>query len=137
MKLDATLKAACHAGVIAGSFAAIALSARTARADDVQWVDRKQTLPPLVIAVDGALGIGHYNLGNFGNQSISGTGVGLNGEGSIGIIPHFTAGARVIGLNFGDDAKGSNAAGYGSIYDLQAQQLYFSGADTFANPMLW
>lgn len=121
----------------AALFATLSLTAASAKADDEgAWVDRKQTLPPLVIAVDGGLGVGHYNFGGNG-ASISGTGFGLNAEGSIGIIPHFTAGARVLGINFGDDAKIANAAGYASSYDLQNVFLPFSGADTFSNPELW
>ncbi|MGH7284116.1 MAG: hypothetical protein ACRELY_21535 [Polyangiaceae bacterium] len=128
MKLDAKAVAA-----LAG-FVALSFIPRAAHADDEgSWVDRKQTLPPLVIAVDGGLGIAHWSAGNIG-----GTGFGLNGEGSIGIIPHFTAGARVIGINFSDDAKFSNAAGYASTFDMQnAFPFFFSGADTFSNPELW
>ena len=135
MKLDATL-----AALLAG-FATLSLVPRAAHADDEgSWVDRKQTLPPLVIAVDGGLGFGHYDYSTtVGNTTVgpSGFGVGMDAEGAIGIIPHFTAGARVIGLNFGDDGKFSNAAGYASTYDLQSQFLLFSGADTFSNPELW
>ncbi|MEO8874968.1 MAG: hypothetical protein ABI461_05225, partial [Polyangiaceae bacterium] len=137
MKSGATLKTAVHVGLIASAFASTAFTATVARADDApSFVDRKMSLAPLVIAADGALGIGHYNYGSIGNQSISGTGVGLNAEGSIGIIPHLTVGARVIGLNFGDDAKGSNAAAYGQMYDLQQATpsgALFSGHDTFSN----
>ncbi len=139
MKLDATL-----AALLAG-LATLSLVPRVARADDEgSWVDRKQTLPPLVIAVDGGLGFGHYDYSTTvatpaGNVTVgpSGFGAGMDAEGAIGIIPHFTAGARVIGLNFGDDGKFSNAAGYASTYDLQSQFPLFSGADTFSNPELW
>ncbi len=144
MKQDTTLKSVGVALIAAGLFAGLTLTPRDARADDEgMWVDRKQTLPPLIIAVDGGLGFGHWGSSvdtPAGKLSTGGLGVGFNAEGSIGIIPHLTAGARVIGLNIGDDAKRSNAAGYASAYDLQTVTPgypYFSGADTFQNPMLW
>jgi hypothetical protein len=145
MKIEATLKAACHGAVFASAFASIAFASASARADDVpaEFVDRKLTLPPLVIAADGALAVGHWDVpgvvlpaGTAGAvvPATSGTGFGFNAEGSIGIIEHLTVGARVIGLNFSDDSKISNAAGYGRMYDLQP---FNSGGSTFSNPELW
>jgi hypothetical protein len=146
MKLEATLKPA----LIAAAFAAVAFSSAAARAEDTpQFVDRKMSLPPLVIAIDGALAIGHWDVGAVPAPpagipvtlpATSGTGLGFNAEGAIGIIPHLTVGARVIGLNFSDDSKTSNAAAYGQQYDLQQTPpsgALFSGGDTFSNPELW
>ena len=148
MKHSATLNRGLHLALITSAFAVTALASRAARADDAvapEWVDRKMSLPPLVIAVDGALAVGHWGVtitDPISGQSVStgGTGGGFNAEGAIGIIPHLTVGARLIGLNFSDDSKISNAAGYGSAYDLQNTTPggpYWSGADTFSNPMLW
>lgn len=155
MKIEATLKAACHVAVIASAFAAVALPSTTARAqeEETRWVDRKMSLPPLVIAIDGGLGLGHWDGGTTAQvntagltpQQIaalpvvanSGTGLGFNAEGSIGIIEHLTVGARVIGLNFSQDSKISEASGYASAFDLQNVFPLFSGGDTFNNPALW
>jgi hypothetical protein len=143
MKFEATLKAA----VITSAFASIALSSTSARAEDeTRWVDRKMSLPPLVIAIDGGLGLGHWDVsatatdpqnGQTITESTGGTGLGFNAEGSIGIIEHLTVGARVIGLNFSEDSKVSEASAYASAFDLQNVYPFFSGADTFANPALW
>lgn len=141
MKQDTTLKSVGFVLIAAGLFAGLTLTSREARADDEGvWVDHKQTLPPLIIAVDGGLGFGHWGFSvdtPAGKQSTGGLGVGFDAEGAIGIIPHLTVGARVIGVNFGDDAKASGAAGYASTYDLQAGYAGFSGVDTFNNPELW
>jgi hypothetical protein len=145
MKSGATFKTVCHVAAFASAVASIAFSSTSACADDApQFVDRKLTLPPLVIAADGALAVGHWDIAgvavpagtqvNVAVPSSSGTGIGFNAEGAIGIIPHLTVGARVIGLNFSDDSKASNAAGYGRMYDLQP---FNSGGDTFSNPELW
>jgi hypothetical protein len=148
MKIEATLKA-CKVAVLASAFASVAFSSTNARAEDTpQFVDRKMSLPPLVIAIDGALALGHWDAsvtvpnatGGTTTVSSGGTGLGFNAEGAIGIIPHLTAGARVIGLNFSDDSKISNAAAYGQQYDLQQvppSGALFSGQDTFSNPELW
>ena len=151
MKIEATLKAA----VIASAIASVAFSSTRARADEdeTRWVDRKMSLPPLVIAVDGGLGLGHWDGGTvvpvntagltpaqiaaLGNIQTSGTGLGFNAEGSIGIIEHLTVGARVIGLNFSQDSKYAEASGYASAYDLQNIFPLFAGGDTFSNPALW
>ncbi len=142
MKSGATFKTVCHVAAFTSAIASIAFSS-WGRADDTpQFVDRKLTLPPLVIAADGALAVGHWDIAlpagvpaaAAAGINTSGTGVGFNAEGAIGIIPHLTVGARVIGLNFSDDSKASNAAGYGRMYDLQP---FNSGGDTFSNPELW
>jgi hypothetical protein len=151
MKIEATLKAA----VFVSAVASVAFSSTSARADEdeTRWVDRKMSLAPLVIAIDGGLGLGHWDGGNAAavntagltpaqiallpNVSTSGTGIGFNAEGSIGIIEHLTVGARVIGLNFSQDSKISEASGYASAYDLQNIFPLFAGGDTFNNPALW
>lgn len=92
-----------------------------------RWVDRPITLPRLVFAGDGGLGLAHLRL-----DDRDFTGAGLNLEGAIGVTDSIELGFRT-GLRFGDDAKLLGADAYGRTLFTET---YGTGFDGVANPEL-
>lgn len=94
------------------------------------YVDRRQTLPPVTFAFDLGLGVGHYDRGSVFGAGRDGTGAGTNLELSIGIIRHLELGFR-HGIRFGDEGRIAGADRYGRLYDWKT---FATGDRPFTNP---